>query len=127
METSLAQPKEFYELLDNIERRPGMYLGDERLRLSSLEAFLHGYEQACRIHGLPSLHIGQQFARWLKDAKRMKLGGVANGAFGLAEINAANESEAWSSFFAWFREYHTLITGHSFSGRSISALAQDAR
>ncbi|MCX6847303.1 MAG: hypothetical protein NTY98_00100, partial [Verrucomicrobia bacterium] len=96
-----------------IERRPGMHLGSDD-DLQGLEHYMLGYDAACQVNGLPQLLVGLQFAEWVTANKRPRLGGPANGAFGLIRLNFPSSELAWKTFFEWFREYHRLTTGHYF-------------
>lgn len=114
-ETTAPQPPAFYELLSHIERRPGMYFGPDEHFWSGLEGCLLGYDAACVVHGHPQLLVGLPFARWIKTSKRVRIGGPSIGPFALVRSNFPDPAVAWKRFFQWFREYHTLTSGHQFA------------
>lgn len=82
--------------------------------LVSLELYFEGYDMACSTHGLPSLLLGIHFTRWLKRSKVCKIGGENISWSSLISMNSEDDHDAYTRFFRWFREYHSLTSGHDF-------------
>jgi hypothetical protein len=99
-----------FDLLDEIEKRPGMYIGwgpDERgKQLESLEAMLMGYSHAVSMHGIddPGKDFFETFIHFLQ--KRYGWSGEL-GPIGEIRYHAANDEEAWDMVWKLLREFRS--------------------
>jgi hypothetical protein len=103
-----------FDLLEDIEKRPDMYLGwtpkERGKQLLTLEAILIGYGHAVDRHGIdePGRNFFQTFSHFL----RMRYGWAEAEELGpIAEIRrrAVNNEEAWKMVWKLIREFRSTI------------------
>jgi hypothetical protein len=98
-------PQNVFGWLDNVQQRPGMYLGAAPKPLDHLQTLVHGYLAALSVHGLvegvPSM---LHFSTWLHHKTRWST------SCGWAEAIAAHSEHdaALSTFFELIAEFRTL-------------------
>ena len=97
-----------FDLLEEIERRPSMYVGGDAshrvAQLQSLEMLLFGYSLAVRAHNIdePVKDFPREFAEYLgrKYAWSAACGPIA----AILEV-AASDTEAWEMFWRLVKEF----------------------
>jgi hypothetical protein len=93
----------FYELLAQIQRKPGLYLGSPSI--SSLYMFLNGYQFARRQLNLPlsaQEREFQAFQPWLQQKYGIK---SSQSWSQLILLRSSDEREAFERFFALLPEF----------------------
>jgi hypothetical protein len=104
-----------FDLLEDIEKRPGIYLGwtpkQRGKQLHSLEGILVGYSHAVNRHGIdePGRNFCQSFGHFL----RMRYGWAEAEELGpIAEIRrrAASDEEAWQMVWKLIRVFLSTIS-----------------
>lgn len=101
-----------FEVLDEIRRRPGLYVGgDETQRmnqLQNLEQLLTGYTLALRQHTIHELvaDFCREFTRFLSN--RHGWSGSC-GAVSAIRDATANDEEAWVQFWRLVEEFRTTV------------------
>jgi hypothetical protein len=98
--------KDIFDLLDNIEKRPGMYLGGNGFtnQLRALEMYLIGYSTACYINNIkePGSNFIGDFDSFI--VKKYKLRSCL-GPIGTIIQKNKTEEEAWKMFWSFVREF----------------------
>ncbi|HAT16129.1 MAG TPA: hypothetical protein DCS91_23595 [Microcoleaceae bacterium UBA11344] len=100
----------FFDLLQRIKQRPGMYLG--KCSISRLRAFLNGYEMARAELGLPDTEQQQQldgFQEWIQERYKIT---SSHGWDSIILFFSADERDALDNFFKLLEEFlnRDLIT-----------------
>ena len=94
---------DFYNLLQEIQKRPALYLGHKSI--FSLQAFLDGYYYARRELEIP-LTVQesefQEFLQWMRQRFEVETGQLWSS---ILLFHAANESDAVERFFGLFKEF----------------------
>jgi hypothetical protein len=93
----------YYDLLEQIRRKPGLYLGSPSI--SNLYMFLHGYQFAHRQLGVSSSAQEQQFQKfqpWLQQKFGIK---TSQSWSQLILFHARDEQDAFERFFELFQEF----------------------
>lgn len=106
-----------YDLLQRIEKRPGMYLG--RCSITRLKMLLVGYSLARRELNLPLSQQEKEFDRfqeWIQ--KRFEIAS-SQGWDSIILFHSVDEKDALEKFFKLFAEF---CTGASASRDEISSL-----
>jgi len=98
-------PENVFGWLDEIQQRPGMYLGATSKPLEDLQTLVHGYYSALSVHGLienvPSM---LHFSTWLYDRTRWSVScGWAH-----AIASHSEHQSALGTFFSLISEFRTL-------------------
>lgn len=97
-----------YELIDLIREKPGMYIGDPKI--STMRAFLNGYELTSMIHNIKGLNVFPPF--WYFNEWAIHTYGWRQSTAGWANIileeNDRDEKKALSVFFDLLDEFKTL-------------------
>ena len=104
-----------FNLLKEIHKRPGLYLGwDEQHRvrqLQDLEMLLYGYATALKHHGIQEqvMDFNREFGDYLRQTRGWSLSCGPTAAIVGA---TANEQEAWSLFWELVDEFRASIEGN---------------
>jgi len=96
-----------FDLLENVERRPYMYLGGSGPKdlLIGLELFLSGYEAAISHHSVDDAP-GKQFMREFGEYLSAKYDwSMSCGPIAAIRDAAANDEDAWKMFWKLVNEY----------------------
>lgn len=97
-----------YELINLIREKPGMYIGDPKI--STMSAFLNGYELTSMIHNIEGLNVFPPF--WYFNEWAMRTYGWSQSTAGWANIileeNDRDEEKALLVFFDLIDEFKTL-------------------
>lgn len=99
-------PRSVFEWLDEVRKRPSMFVGDKVSALTVIAGYLYGYYVAMDIHGIlePGPRLAQEhFSTWLR------LRGYREFASGWASVlQDAHGSAAFDKFFELADEYRTV-------------------
>jgi hypothetical protein len=97
-----------FELLDDIKKRPAMFVGGTDLergaQLRELEVLLIGYGLAVQRHGLeePGKDFVRRFARYLMERHGWS---ASCGPIAAIRANAGSDDEAWDLFWRLVDEF----------------------
>jgi len=104
--TLSKNPENVFGWLDEIQQRPGMYLGDTSRPLEDLQCLVHGYTAALCVHGVvenvPSM---AHFSTWL----RHKTGWSTSRGWAHALANHAKQDSTLATFFSLVAEFRELV------------------
>ena len=99
-------PENVFGWLDQIQLRPGMYLGETITPLEDLQTLVDGYTEALRVHGLvegvPSM---VHFSTWL----RHKTGWSTSRGWAHAIAGHTQQDLALAAFFSLVAEFRSLV------------------
>ena len=93
----------FYEMMESIKKRPGMYLG--KCSISNLRSFLDGYMLARRYLGLPITEQETEFDKfkeWIAEIFDIK---SYYGWNDIILLNSVDERDALNKFFDLFERF----------------------
>jgi hypothetical protein len=99
-----------FDLLNDIEKRPNMYIGwgpDERgKQLESLQSMLMGYGHAVHRHGIddPGGNSLESFGRFLRERYGWS---EELGPIGEIRFRATSDEEAWNMVWKLIREFRS--------------------
>jgi hypothetical protein len=116
----IASGEYFYEMLDSIKQRPGMYIG--RCSLTRLRSFLDGYMGARADLGIPLTQQEKefnQFPDWIQD--RFKITSTQSWD-SIILFHSADEREALDNFFKLFEEFRQSVKVNFDAGQSQEAV-----
>ena len=106
--TKEIEIENIYNLIDLVERRPGMYIGDARI--SSLRSFLDGYQFAATVHNIEKKQVFPPF--WYFHEWAMHKYGWGESTAGwkniILEENQNDEELALTKCFELLKEFRTL-------------------
>jgi hypothetical protein len=102
---------DYPSLLEEIRKRPQMYLGGDERNLESLATLLDGFKMAEWFHALPEAqHMGgfdwESYESWVKrkyNPKRLSLNSMP-----LAVYISDSSADAFDLWFSWYDEYSEL-------------------
>jgi hypothetical protein len=99
---------DYPSLLEEIRKRPQMYLGGEERNLRLLGAFLDGFKTAEWFHNLPEAqHMGgfdwESYEKWVKHKYNTKR--LSANSMPLALYVSDSEAAAFDLWFSWYDEY----------------------
>jgi len=104
--TVVADRKNVFDWLDEVRKRPGMYLGETSKPLEDLQMLVHGYSTALHAHNLiedgPSM---DHFSTWL----RFKTTWSTSCGWARAIATHSTSAAALASFFSFVDEFRRLI------------------
>jgi len=109
---------EFYNLLREIERKPGLYIGQPSI--SGLYMFLQGYGFARRQLNVPPSIEEQQFREfqpWLQQRFNLQTSQAWSQMILLTELN---EQSAFNRFFDLWKEFSQQQSTESKNGHPVS-------
>jgi len=101
-----------FDLLDEIEKRPGLYLGwsseEREAQLRDLQVLLMGYGHAVQLHDIedPGRDFVLTFSQYLRDRFRWE---TSLGPVRSMLDHTSNESEAWDLFWKLVREFRSSL------------------
>jgi len=99
-------PENVFGWLDQIQKRPGMYLGETTRPLEDLQALVQGYTAALHVHGLvESVPSMVHFSTWL----RHKTSWSTACGWAHAITTRAKLDSALATFFSLVAEFRTLV------------------
>ena len=93
----------FFDLLQRIKQRPGMYLG--KCSITRLRAFLDGYETARAELGFPDTEQQQQldgFQEWIQERYQIT---STHGWYSIILFFSVDEKDALDKFFKLLEEF----------------------
>ncbi|MBV6625618.1 MAG: hypothetical protein KI793_22270 [Rivularia sp. (in: Bacteria)] len=93
----------FYEMMESIKKRPGMYLG--KCSITRLRSFLDGYIGARRDLGLPETEEETEFYKfqdWIQERFEIK---SYYGWNDIILLNSVDERDALNKFFDLFEQF----------------------
>jgi hypothetical protein len=101
-----------FDLLDEIRKRPGMYVGHDEskraMQLRNLELLMAGYWMALYNHNIkePVLDFNREFAHYLYETR-----GWSASCGPVAAIREAtkNQKEAWELFWQLIDEFRSTV------------------
>ena len=96
---------DFPSLLEEIRKRPQMYLGGDQRSLELLAAYLGGFEMAEWFHELPAeQRMGNfdwsAFEEWVRNEYNPEH--LSRNSFGLAIHFTGSQMEAFDLWFSWY-------------------------
>jgi hypothetical protein len=107
---------DLYDLIENIEKRPAMYLG--QADLTHLGAFLSGYFFARRQIGIPETHQEQQFSEfqaWIEQKFNVS---YSQPWEKIIRFFSPDETTSLHQFFSLFNEFTEYQRSSSASSAS---------
>lgn len=105
-----------FELLDEIERRPSMFLGrtnaERAAQLRDLEILLMGYGHAVVRHAIDDIggEFLQRFGRFLADRNGWSM---SAGPFAAVRTNSSTDEEAWQQLWCLIREFRQQLSAET--------------
>lgn len=91
-----------FDLLDEIKKRPSMFLGggseDISLQLDNLQFVIFGYEWALEIHGIdePGINFSRNLAEYMRQQFNTS---TSCGPVGAVRTMCGSDAEAWEKFW----------------------------
>jgi hypothetical protein len=99
-------PENVFGWLDEIQRRPGMYLAETSTPLEELQTLVHGYTAALQVHGVvESVPAMVHFSTWL----RHKTTWSTSCGWAHAIAGHTRQDSALATFFTFIAEFRTLV------------------
>lgn len=104
-----------FEVLDQIRKRPSMYIGGDESRrsmqLENLEQLLTGYTLALRQHDIQEhvVDFNQEFGSFLWKTKGWS---ASCGPVAAIRERSATDEDAWELFWRLVDEFRTTVTPH---------------
>lgn len=101
-----------FEVLDEVRKRPGIYVGGEEsqraLQLTNLEQLLSGYAIALRQHGVrePVADFPREFGAFLWKTKQWS---ASCGPIAAIRRVATNDQDAWDLFWDLVDEFRATV------------------
>lgn len=102
--------RDVYDFLEEIKKRPGMYVGgsdeDRAAQLRDLELLLWGYQCALETHDIdePGRRFTRRFSDYLRDRFRWSL---ACGPVAAIEAACGDDAKTWQTFWELVDAFRT--------------------